>query len=178
MFFLIPLCRFGGGSYHLFTCPPVALVAIASVGTPINKRPVLGYRNLNLFKLYRLVHKLGGFDNVSGLLSVPPLPVLSACAHRRRGLVGTDRKRLGVEAGLPGPRDPHPQLSCRLQRQMCLPQVSRRAALPRVLKDQEQRSEPFLIQVLVRIRGILHLHRHHLQDGPPFKAERQGGGEG
>lgn len=37
----------------------------SSVGTSINKRPVLGYRNLNLFKLYRLVHKLGGFDNVS-----------------------------------------------------------------------------------------------------------------
>lgn len=36
-----------------------------TLGTPINKRPVLGYRNLNLFKLYRLVHKLGGFDNVS-----------------------------------------------------------------------------------------------------------------
>uniref|UniRef100_A0A3P9NQG2 AT-rich interactive domain-containing protein 4B n=1 Tax=Poecilia reticulata TaxID=8081 RepID=A0A3P9NQG2_POERE len=33
-------------------------------GTSINKRPVLGYRNLNLFKLYRLVHKLGGFDNI------------------------------------------------------------------------------------------------------------------
>ncbi|XP_073668904.1 AT-rich interactive domain-containing protein 4B isoform X2 [Paramisgurnus dabryanus] len=33
-------------------------------GTPINKRPVLGYRNLNLFKLYRLVHQLGGFDNI------------------------------------------------------------------------------------------------------------------
>ncbi|KAL2083314.1 hypothetical protein ACEWY4_021087 [Coilia grayii] len=33
-------------------------------GTPINKRPVLGYRNLNLFKLYRLVHKLGGFDDI------------------------------------------------------------------------------------------------------------------
>ncbi|XP_041106764.1 AT-rich interactive domain-containing protein 4B-like isoform X2 [Polyodon spathula] len=33
-------------------------------GTPINKRPVLGYRNLNLFKLYRLVHRLGGFDNI------------------------------------------------------------------------------------------------------------------
>ncbi|XP_077073483.1 AT-rich interactive domain-containing protein 4B isoform X3 [Siphateles boraxobius] len=33
-------------------------------GTPINKRPVLGYKNLNLFKLYRLVHKLGGFDNI------------------------------------------------------------------------------------------------------------------
>ncbi|MCJ8730841.1 hypothetical protein PDJAM_G00188990 [Pangasius djambal] len=34
------------------------------IGTPINKRPVLGYRNLNLFKLYRLVHKLGGFDSI------------------------------------------------------------------------------------------------------------------
>lgn len=34
------------------------------IGTPINKRPVLGYRNLNLFKLFRLVHKLGGFDNI------------------------------------------------------------------------------------------------------------------
>ncbi|XP_070696820.1 AT-rich interactive domain-containing protein 4B isoform X3 [Pempheris klunzingeri] len=33
-------------------------------GTPINKRPVLGYRNLNLFKLYRLVHKLRGFDSI------------------------------------------------------------------------------------------------------------------
>ncbi|XP_016396685.1 AT-rich interactive domain-containing protein 4B [Sinocyclocheilus rhinocerous] len=33
-------------------------------GTPINKRPVLGYRNLNLFQLYRLVHKLGGFNNI------------------------------------------------------------------------------------------------------------------
>ncbi|XP_037126808.1 AT-rich interactive domain-containing protein 4B isoform X3 [Syngnathus acus] len=32
--------------------------------TPINKRPVLGYRNLNLFKLYRLVNRLGGFDNI------------------------------------------------------------------------------------------------------------------
>ncbi|XP_078061544.1 AT-rich interactive domain-containing protein 4B isoform X2 [Mustelus asterias] len=33
-------------------------------GTPINKRPVLGYRDLNLFKLYRLVHELGGFDSI------------------------------------------------------------------------------------------------------------------
>uniref|UniRef100_A0A4W5MM63 ARID domain-containing protein n=1 Tax=Hucho hucho TaxID=62062 RepID=A0A4W5MM63_9TELE len=33
-------------------------------GTPINKKPVLGYRNLDLFKLYRLVHKLGGFHDV------------------------------------------------------------------------------------------------------------------
>uniref|UniRef100_A0AAZ3PVV3 ARID domain-containing protein n=1 Tax=Oncorhynchus tshawytscha TaxID=74940 RepID=A0AAZ3PVV3_ONCTS len=33
-------------------------------GTPINKKPVLGYRNLDLFKLYRLVHQLGGFHDV------------------------------------------------------------------------------------------------------------------
>ncbi|KAM9212753.1 LOW QUALITY PROTEIN: AT-rich interactive domain-containing protein 4B-like [Dugong dugon] len=33
-------------------------------GTPINKRPVLGYRNLDLLKVFRLVHKLGGFDNI------------------------------------------------------------------------------------------------------------------
>ena len=40
-------------------------LSLCTSGTPINKRPVLGYRNLNLFKLYRLVHKLGGFDSVS-----------------------------------------------------------------------------------------------------------------
>ncbi|XP_073483669.1 AT-rich interactive domain-containing protein 4B isoform X4 [Aquarana catesbeiana] len=33
-------------------------------GTPINKKPVLGYRNLNLFTLFRLVHELGGFNNI------------------------------------------------------------------------------------------------------------------
>lgn len=44
-------------------------------GTAINKRPVLGYKNLNLFKLYRLVHKLGGFDNVSITLTLIPLSV-------------------------------------------------------------------------------------------------------
>lgn len=44
-----------------------------SSGTPINKRPVLGYRNLNLFKLYRLVHKLGGFDNVSAPKTGTPI---------------------------------------------------------------------------------------------------------
>lgn len=60
-------CRFSRGSYSLFTCPPVSFTP---AGTPINKRPVLGYRNLNLFKLYRLVHKLGGFDNVSDVLAV------------------------------------------------------------------------------------------------------------
>lgn len=47
-------------------CCHLFLSSSSSIGTPINKRPVLGYRNLNLFKLYRLVHKLGGFDNVSG----------------------------------------------------------------------------------------------------------------
>ncbi|XP_030626420.1 AT-rich interactive domain-containing protein 4A [Chanos chanos] len=33
-------------------------------GTPINKPPVLGYKDLNLFKLFRLVHKHGGCDNI------------------------------------------------------------------------------------------------------------------
>ena len=47
--------------------PPV--LCSSSSGTPINKRPVLGYKNLNLFKLYRLVHKLGGFEKVSAALT-------------------------------------------------------------------------------------------------------------
>uniref|UniRef100_A0A669QN87 AT-rich interaction domain 4A n=1 Tax=Phasianus colchicus TaxID=9054 RepID=A0A669QN87_PHACC len=34
-------------------------------GTPINKPPVLGYKDLNLFKLFRLVYQQGGCDNVS-----------------------------------------------------------------------------------------------------------------
>uniref|UniRef100_A0A673M863 AT-rich interactive domain-containing protein 4A-like n=1 Tax=Sinocyclocheilus rhinocerous TaxID=307959 RepID=A0A673M863_9TELE len=33
-------------------------------GTPINKSPVLGYKDLNLFKLFRLVHIHGGCDNI------------------------------------------------------------------------------------------------------------------
>lgn len=33
-------------------------------GTPINKPPVLGYKDLNLFKLFRLVHHHGGCDNI------------------------------------------------------------------------------------------------------------------
>ncbi|KAL2099080.1 hypothetical protein ACEWY4_005560 [Coilia grayii] len=33
-------------------------------GTPINKPPVLGYKDLNLFKLFRLVHQHGGCDNI------------------------------------------------------------------------------------------------------------------
>ncbi|KAI8484158.1 histone H3-K9 trimethylation [Branchiostoma belcheri] len=34
-------------------------------GTPITKPPVLGYRDLNLFKLYELVQGQGGFDEVT-----------------------------------------------------------------------------------------------------------------
>lgn len=111
-------------------CPPalIASPAFTSAGTPINKRPVLGYRNLNLFKLYRLVHKLGGFDNVSEVTAA--VAPVSVCAHSPRGLVVTDRKWLRVEAGVPGPRDPHTQLSRGLQRQMCLSQVSSCAAFP------------------------------------------------
>ncbi|XP_069494193.1 AT-rich interactive domain-containing protein 4A [Ambystoma mexicanum] len=33
-------------------------------GTPINKPPVLGYKDLNLFKLFRLVYKHGGSDSI------------------------------------------------------------------------------------------------------------------
>ncbi|KAK7152684.1 hypothetical protein R3I93_010794 [Phoxinus phoxinus] len=33
-------------------------------GTPINKPPVLGYKDLNLFKLFRLVYIHGGCDNI------------------------------------------------------------------------------------------------------------------
>lgn len=33
-------------------------------GTPINKPPVLGYKDLNLFKLFRLVYHLGGCHKV------------------------------------------------------------------------------------------------------------------
>lgn len=33
-------------------------------GTPINKPPVLGYKDLNLFKLFRLVYQLGGCHKV------------------------------------------------------------------------------------------------------------------
>ncbi|XP_052001402.1 AT-rich interactive domain-containing protein 4A-like isoform X2 [Xyrauchen texanus] len=33
-------------------------------GTPINKPPVLGYKDLNLFKLFRLVYLHGGCDNI------------------------------------------------------------------------------------------------------------------
>ncbi|KAJ7345409.1 hypothetical protein JRQ81_001359, partial [Phrynocephalus forsythii] len=33
-------------------------------GTPINKPPVLGYKDLNLFKLFRLVHQQGGCDSI------------------------------------------------------------------------------------------------------------------
>lgn len=33
-------------------------------GTPINKAPVLGYKDLNLFKLFRLVYHQGGCDSI------------------------------------------------------------------------------------------------------------------
>ncbi|XP_077945262.1 AT-rich interactive domain-containing protein 4A isoform X1 [Gasterosteus aculeatus] len=33
-------------------------------GTPINKPPVLGYKDLNLFKLFRLVYRLGGCHKI------------------------------------------------------------------------------------------------------------------
>lgn len=67
----------------------------SSSGTPINKRPVLGYRNLNLFKLYRLVHKLGGFDNVSAFLTASPLPAVAPWSHSSH-LMWTDSGSVSV----------------------------------------------------------------------------------
>lgn len=71
---LIPSCSFAPA---VAVASPVHLLPF-SAGTPINKRPVLGYRNLNLFKLYRLVHKLGGFDNVSDALTAAPAGVVDS----------------------------------------------------------------------------------------------------
>ncbi|XP_019902037.3 AT-rich interactive domain-containing protein 4B isoform X2 [Esox lucius] len=65
-------------------------------GTPINKKPVLGYRSLDLFKLYRLVHKLGGFHDIESgtvwktVYQALGIPVLNSaagynvkCAYRK-----------------------------------------------------------------------------------------------
>lgn len=194
----------------------------SSSGTPINKRPVLGYRNLNLFKLYRLVHKLGGFDNVSAPKTGTPAAAVGLWPHLSHAMllpllhVWADWKWLRLEAGLPGSWHPCAQLSRWLQCQMCLPQVSTDAAFtaPRsfwadvafvcviFLQDRfavfslsfwvslvqfftaytsatsaisSARCDVtgilcLINQVLVWIWGILHLHCHHLQDGPPFKA--------
>ena len=34
-------------------------------GTPINKAPLVGSRDLNLYRLFRVVHKLGGYNRVT-----------------------------------------------------------------------------------------------------------------
>lgn len=34
-------------------------------GTPINKGPVIGTRDLNLHRLFGIVHKLGGYNRVT-----------------------------------------------------------------------------------------------------------------
>lgn len=34
-------------------------------GTPINKAPTINGRDLDLYRLFRIVHKLGGFNRVS-----------------------------------------------------------------------------------------------------------------
>lgn len=62
----------GAGQTHTSGFKINCFKCFSSAGTPINKRPVLGYKNLNLFKLYRLVHRLGGFDGVSPPPTVAP----------------------------------------------------------------------------------------------------------
>lgn len=46
-------------------CDNILFLSLFYLGTPINKPPVLGYKDLNLFKLFRLVYQQGGCDNVS-----------------------------------------------------------------------------------------------------------------
>uniref|UniRef100_A0A671MF89 AT-rich interactive domain-containing protein 4A-like n=1 Tax=Sinocyclocheilus anshuiensis TaxID=1608454 RepID=A0A671MF89_9TELE len=52
--------------FHLFTLKWCFLqkLNLFIKWTPINKSPVLGYKDLNLFKLFRLVHIHGGCDNI------------------------------------------------------------------------------------------------------------------
>uniref|UniRef100_A0A8C1TWR3 AT rich interactive domain 4A (RBP1-like) n=1 Tax=Cyprinus carpio TaxID=7962 RepID=A0A8C1TWR3_CYPCA len=47
-------------------------------GTPINKPPVLGYKDLNLFKLFRLVHVHGG-SYIFTLLKITPIDNIEYC---------------------------------------------------------------------------------------------------
>lgn len=71
------------------TFPLTALLHISSSGTPINKPPVLGYKDLNLFKLFRLVYHQGGCDKVSASslqLALSP-SLFTAAAGRLSGLV-------------------------------------------------------------------------------------------
>ena len=37
-------------------------------GTPINKGPVIGSRDLNLYRLFKLVQNLGGYNKVTNLM--------------------------------------------------------------------------------------------------------------
>lgn len=46
-------------------CFVTVCVSVRQPGTPINKPPVLGYKDLNLFKLFRLVCRYGGCRKVS-----------------------------------------------------------------------------------------------------------------
>lgn len=57
------------------------LMSVCPSGTPINKPPVLGYKDLNLFKLFRLVYHHGGCHKVS---TVSLLVSLSNSSAARR----------------------------------------------------------------------------------------------
>lgn len=65
---------------HIFSLTLLCTFAFFP-GTPINKPPVLGYKDLNLFKLFRLVHIHGGCDNVS-VLSVPTICLLYSASGK------------------------------------------------------------------------------------------------
>jgi hypothetical protein len=40
---------------------------ISFSGTPINKGPSIGTKDLNLYKLFKVVQKIGGYNRVSKL---------------------------------------------------------------------------------------------------------------
>uniref|UniRef100_A0AAZ3PB00 ARID domain-containing protein n=1 Tax=Oncorhynchus tshawytscha TaxID=74940 RepID=A0AAZ3PB00_ONCTS len=81
-------------------------------GTPINKKPVLGYRNLDLFKLYRLVHQLGGFHDIESgsvwktVYQALGIPVLNSAAGSMSNVL-TASTCMGLRSTVP----PAPSLS-------------------------------------------------------------------
>ena len=88
-------------------------VCVYTRGSPINKPRVLGYKDLNLFKLFRLVCHYGGCRKVSGWGG------LVGWGYRISADVAvmvSDRVWDHVEAGLRGSGNPRPKLCCLLQR--------------------------------------------------------------
>ncbi|XP_071963964.1 uncharacterized protein [Antedon mediterranea] len=84
-------------------------------GTPINKPPVLGYQDLNLFKLFKLVQDLGGFRKVTDqqkwreISFKMGIPVINSSSHHNikasymKYLHAFEEYNRKLGPGLPGP---------------------------------------------------------------------------